>query len=71
MAEGRNRAAWSRTATILAMLANCNRDPKKTGPCSPDDYNPYGRGDRGGADIIEIGGHNVDIMRRAFMGEKS
>ena len=40
MAEGRNRAAWARTATILALIANVNRDPK-TPAFKPDQFDPY------------------------------
>ena len=30
MAEGRLAHDWARTSTVLALLANCHRDPKKT-----------------------------------------
>jgi len=41
MAEGRCREHWNHTASILAMLANVNRDPKKLRAFKPDDFNPY------------------------------
>ncbi len=41
MADGRERAEWGRLSALLAMLANCNRDPKKGRPLSPADMNPY------------------------------
>lgn len=41
MAEGRGRAAWEHTATILAMLANCHRDPRKGRTYRSTDFNPY------------------------------
>ena len=41
MATARRRDAWERTAWVLAMIANCNRDPKKKAtPYTPDDFNP-------------------------------
>jgi len=41
MAEGRCREHWNHTSAILAMLANVNRDPKKSRVFKPDDFNPY------------------------------
>lgn len=41
MATGRNKAMWPHTAAILAMLANINRDPKKTRAVKPSDFDPY------------------------------
>lgn len=38
MAEG----AWSRTAHIVAMIANVNRNAKRRpSPFEPDDFNPF------------------------------
>ena len=39
MAEGRSRALWGHTSSVLAMLVNVHRDPKR--PCSPKQFNPY------------------------------
>jgi len=44
--EARGRAAWAHTASLLAMLANVNRDPKRTRPFQPADFDPYGQIDR-------------------------
>jgi hypothetical protein len=41
MADGRGRLEWSQTSWILAMMFNQHRDPKKTKPAGPDDFNPY------------------------------
>ncbi len=41
MAEARGKEAWARTAAILAMTANVNRDPKRTKAFAPVDFNPY------------------------------
>ena len=41
MAEGRSRERWNHTAAILAMQANCHRDPKKRRrPFAPGDFLP-------------------------------
>ena len=41
MADGRGKAEWGRMSVLLAMLANINRDPKKSRPAKPSDFNPY------------------------------
>lgn len=41
MAEARGRDEWSRTASHMALLANCHRDPKKTRVYKPNQFSPY------------------------------
>lgn len=42
MAEGKCKEAWGRTSTLLALLANVNRDPKKRSKeFTPSEFNPY------------------------------
>jgi hypothetical protein len=41
MADGRMREAWNRTSTVLALIANVNRDPKKSKAFGPKDFHPY------------------------------
>jgi hypothetical protein len=41
MAEGRRRDAWQHTSALLAMLFNAHRDPKKSQPRKPTDFDPY------------------------------
>jgi len=43
MAEARGRAEWDRTAAILALTANINRDPRRGRPLTPADFNPYAK----------------------------
>ena len=40
MAESRQQDAWNHTAVLLAMLANVNRDPKKSRAYKPADFHP-------------------------------
>lgn len=48
MAEGRNRAHWQHTSSVLALLANAHRDPKKTPrPFKPSDFDPTRNPQRG------------------------
>ena len=41
MTEARGRFEWGQTASLLAMIANVLRDPKKTKAVRPADFNPY------------------------------
>jgi len=41
MAEAKNRQAWAHTSALLALIANCHRDPKKTRPFQPADFHPH------------------------------
>ena len=43
MAEGRQRADWSRTSSLMALIANTQRDPKKTRAFRPSDFDPFAR----------------------------
>ena len=40
MAEARAAGEWAHTSAVLAMLANCHRDPKKSRVFTPTDFNP-------------------------------
>ena len=42
MAEGRSRAAWNHTGSMMALLANINRDPKRRSkPYRPEEFSPH------------------------------
>ena len=41
MAEARVRDEWRRTSTLLALIANCHRDPKRTKAFRPADFDPF------------------------------
>ncbi|MCY2927782.1 MAG: hypothetical protein NT031_20555 [Planctomycetota bacterium] len=65
MGDFRNRQEWSRTANIMALIANCNRDPKKRpAPYTPGDFGPYAKTpSRNG---ILVTKDNIDLLRAAF-----
>jgi hypothetical protein len=46
MAEARQRDEWNHTSSLLALLANCHRDPRKTRPYKPSQFHPHGRPQR-------------------------
>jgi hypothetical protein len=37
----RQRAEWGRAALLACLIFNANRDPQKTPPLKPADFNPY------------------------------
>lgn len=42
MAEGRSKAEWARLSSLLCMIANVNRDPKRRSePYQPTDFDPF------------------------------
>lgn len=41
MAEARSREQWNHTSAVLALIANCHRDPKKTRAFKPADFHPH------------------------------
>ena len=41
MAEARSHHDWNHTAAVMALLANCHRDPKKSKTFKPNDFHPH------------------------------
>ena len=64
MAEGRGREMWHHTSAVLALMANCNRDPKRSRAFSPADFNPYASRRRRGTPITAA---NIDVLKRIFV----
>ena len=60
MAKGRDRQLWEHTSGMLAMIANVNRDPKKTRLFQPADFNPYRSRRRRG---IPLTADNIRILK--------
>ena len=59
MAEARSREQWNHTSAVLALLANCHRDPKKTRAFRPSDFDPFGRR----AAAVEVG---IEVLKEFF-----
>ena len=67
MAEATGRESWAHTAAVLALIANVNRDPKKTRPYRPGDFDPYAaRKKREGA--IEV--TDMAVLKDIFIRTK-
>ena len=41
MVEGRGKFAWGMTSSLMALMANLNRDPRKGNAATPADFNPF------------------------------
>ena len=63
MAEGRNRAEWSRTSSLMAHLANCNRASKRDRVYHPRDFDPYARPEK----PIKVG---IGVLKDVFINRK-
>lgn len=60
LAEGAQRERWARTGALMALLANCHRDPAKCRPFKPSDFDPYGK--RGGG-RIQLSKGTIGLLR--------
>jgi hypothetical protein len=54
MADARNRAEWGRAASIMALIANVNRDPKKSRAFKPGDFDPFSQRRSGEAPKLKM-----------------
>ena len=41
MAEAKQRDEWARTSSLMALIANANRDAKKHRAFRPSDFDPF------------------------------
>lgn len=68
MAEARGRDNWAHTSAVLALVANVNRDPKKTRAYRPADFDPYAQHDRRLRTVADK--ESLVILREALEGRK-
>ena len=63
MAEAKARERWSHTSSLMALIANCNRDPKRRArPFRPDEFNPL-VGRRPRTNGIPIRADNIEDLK--------
>jgi len=67
MSDGLLENQWSHTASILALIANVNRDPKKHKALKPDDLNPTVQKEE---DAVEMPQSDLTELREFFTGRK-
>lgn len=41
LADARGRFEWEQTSSLMALVVNLVRDPKKSKPSKAEDFNPY------------------------------
>ncbi len=68
MAEARGRADWSRTSSLMALVANLVRDPRKGRPARPSDFDPYAVPER---PARKLKGRELEILRDVFCGKEN
>lgn len=64
MAEARQRDEWTRTASVMALVANTQRDPKKGRPFRPGDFDPFARASDKRAQVIPA---PVSVLKDVFI----
>ena len=67
MAEARARDNWAHTSAVLALIANVNRDPKKTRPFKPADFDPYAAKR---TEAVVVDNENIGLLKQAFTKPK-
>jgi hypothetical protein len=67
MAEGLGRERWAHTSVVCALVANANRDPKRTRPFKPSDFDPYARQERR-TQVADK--ESLAILKQALTGQK-
>lgn len=63
LAEGAQRERWARAGALMALLANCHRDPNKTRPFKPSDFDPYGKRTN---ERIQLNKGTIGLLRQAI-----
>jgi len=60
MAEGRLSSSWDVASLIAALIVNCHRDPRRTGPVGIERFHPYLRRQ------VEVVESDVSVLREVF-----
>lgn len=71
MAEARQRDEWTRTASLMALVANTQRNPRKTRPFRPSDFDPYSNmGSRAGEKRAGVIPAPVSVLKDVFINRR-
>ena len=65
MADGAQRERWSRTSSMMALIANVNRNPKKTRGFRPADFDPFA--EKPGPQVLD---RSTIVTLKAAMGRR-
>ncbi len=61
MAEARQRDEWARTSSLMALIANANRDPKRHRAFRPTDFDPFSQAEKPKQKV------DVSILKEIFI----
>ncbi|GHT39549.1 hypothetical protein FACS189427_13620 [Planctomycetales bacterium] len=64
MTEGRDKHIWSIASAMMALIANCHLDSKRSA-VTADDFNPTLHNEN--RNVILITDENVNVMRDEFI----
>lgn len=65
MADAKERSDWGRASSLMALMANLNRDPKKRGPFKPSEFSPPF-----GAGKAEVARADISVLKTVFIDKK-
>lgn len=68
MAEGLGRERWAHTSLVCALIANANRDTKRSRAFKPSDFDPYARQDRRLRTVADK--ESLAVLREALEAQK-
>jgi hypothetical protein len=68
MAEAHHRQAWAHTSSLMALIANCHRDPKRGRALRPEDFFDPARLD---TDPDSLPAADMAMVKDALMGKCS
>jgi hypothetical protein len=63
MLDGRQRHDWSIASSLMAVIANTNRDPKRSRRPKPSDFDPFSQRSR----PVKVG---VSVLKDVFIDGK-
>ena len=63
MLDGKQRHDWSIASALMALVANINRDPKRSRRLNPSDFDPFAKRQR----PIRVG---VSVLKDVFIDGK-
>jgi len=67
MAQARSQETWNHTSSILALIANAHRDPRKHRAFKPQDFHPHVRA---GASAPAVKVKGLSILKTVFVRDR-
>jgi len=65
MVNGRQREMWNHTSHVLCLVANANRDPKRSKALKPSDFNPLAQRRQ------KVRAAPITVLRDVFIDRKN